>query len=507
MGNALLDEFHNLARLSSLQRKPRSQSVSAPLVERQLSVEQAAMAAVNLSRARHGSVNQQQHQNNVNHHHHHQQQQSGVPTPNLSAMISLGDTNLYNRTAPQHSMNSCTANVNVPSARKLDRSISEPGDRNANVSSSKNSNINSSRYKTELCRPFEENGYCKYGDKCQFAHGGQEQRSLSRHPKYKTEPCRTFHTVGFCPYGPRCHFIHNEDERRLNAINQMKQQQAVAQAALQQAAAQNTLQQLQSQLQQQHHMQQQSPVSVGLPVHSLPTHSVSSPTPVQRPSTLNFSSLASLNLFRDSLGSTADSPPSSFTDSPTMSPSFLAEDLLAASLTLSHCTTPPASAPAAPSRAFTFPETARPPRAQQLVKPPTPTPIMTPLNVQTDPIISLAAGLQATTLNQRNNSLTNDVLRELNNSFYTPPSPPDSLDGDNIPAGNLCDSPLDVGRSFRLPIFSQFANEWPDRWIRLFSRLLRRGGGGHHCHFLHNSVHALNCVHRTTDSTACCMDL
>ena len=74
---------------------------------------------------------------------------------------------------------------------------------------------NSSRYKTELCRPFEENGTCKYGDKCQFAHGYHELRGLNRHPKYKTEFCRTYHTIGFCPYGPRCHFIHNDEEKRL----------------------------------------------------------------------------------------------------------------------------------------------------------------------------------------------------------------------------------------------------------------------------------------------------
>lgn len=58
-------------------------------------------------------------------------------------------------------------------------------------------------YKTELCRPFEEAGECKYGDKCQFAHGAHELRNLQRHPKYKTELCRTFHSVGFCPYGAR----------------------------------------------------------------------------------------------------------------------------------------------------------------------------------------------------------------------------------------------------------------------------------------------------------------
>uniref|UniRef100_A0A8C1UYJ3 mRNA decay activator protein ZFP36 n=1 Tax=Cyprinus carpio TaxID=7962 RepID=A0A8C1UYJ3_CYPCA len=71
----------------------------------------------------------------------------------------------------------------------------------------------STRYKTELCRTYEESGTCKYGAKCQFAHGMLELRGLNRHPKYKTEPCRTFHTIGFCPYGARCHFIHNADEQ------------------------------------------------------------------------------------------------------------------------------------------------------------------------------------------------------------------------------------------------------------------------------------------------------
>ena len=70
---------------------------------------------------------------------------------------------------------------------------------------------NQTRYKTEICRSFEENGCCRYGDKCQFAHGQDEVRLTNRHPKYKTQMCRTFHSYGFCPYGPRCHFIHNED--------------------------------------------------------------------------------------------------------------------------------------------------------------------------------------------------------------------------------------------------------------------------------------------------------
>lgn len=73
---------------------------------------------------------------------------------------------------------------------------------------------NASRYKTEMCRPFQENGSCKYGEKCQFAHGVEDLRNVSRHPKYKTDLCRTYHSVGFCPYGPRCHFVHAMDEVR-----------------------------------------------------------------------------------------------------------------------------------------------------------------------------------------------------------------------------------------------------------------------------------------------------
>jgi tristetraprolin/butyrate response factor 1 len=38
-------------------------------------------------------------------------------------------------------------------------------------------------YKTELCRSWEEKGTCRYGPKCQFAHGEEEIRKVSRHPK------------------------------------------------------------------------------------------------------------------------------------------------------------------------------------------------------------------------------------------------------------------------------------------------------------------------------------
>jgi len=72
-------------------------------------------------------------------------------------------------------------------------------------------------YKTELCRTFLEKGSCRYGTKCQFAHGIDELRTVQRHPRYKTEICKSYHSMGTCKYGHRCRFIHispEEDIRR-----------------------------------------------------------------------------------------------------------------------------------------------------------------------------------------------------------------------------------------------------------------------------------------------------
>ena len=71
-----------------------------------------------------------------------------------------------------------------------------------------NGTINTSLYKTELCRSFVETGTCRYGNKCQFAHGEKELRPVYRHPRYKTEICQTFAQTGTCKYGSRCRFIH-----------------------------------------------------------------------------------------------------------------------------------------------------------------------------------------------------------------------------------------------------------------------------------------------------------
>lgn len=68
--------------------------------------------------------------------------------------------------------------------------------------------IQSNLYKTELCRTFEDTGSCRYGNRCQFAHGEEELRPVARHPRYKSEVCKAFHQTGVCSYGQRCRFIH-----------------------------------------------------------------------------------------------------------------------------------------------------------------------------------------------------------------------------------------------------------------------------------------------------------
>lgn len=65
-------------------------------------------------------------------------------------------------------------------------------------------------YKTELCKHFMETGSCRYGTKCQFAHGEHELRGVLRHPKYKTTRCKAFVSTGKCMYGNRCRFIHGD---------------------------------------------------------------------------------------------------------------------------------------------------------------------------------------------------------------------------------------------------------------------------------------------------------
>ncbi|KAJ9079677.1 hypothetical protein DSO57_1032984 [Entomophthora muscae] len=64
-------------------------------------------------------------------------------------------------------------------------------------------------FKTEMCTSFNAIGHCRYGNKCKFAHGPEEIRTIARHPKYKTQLCRSFFEGRDCPYGKRCCYLHH----------------------------------------------------------------------------------------------------------------------------------------------------------------------------------------------------------------------------------------------------------------------------------------------------------
>ncbi|KAL5277417.1 ZFP36L2 family protein [Megaselia abdita] len=173
-----------------------------------------------------------------------------VPQNATSAqVVSLMNTLMENLALANNISNSnqllaaaASTAANSNGHRKLERTQSEPLPQQ----------VNTSRYKTELCRPFEEAGECKYGEKCQFAHGYHELRNLQRHPKYKTEYCRTFHSVGFCPYGPRCHFVHNADEAAPQTTSSPPQQSQQQQSRFNQQQQQRLTQSALAQQQQQH---------------------------------------------------------------------------------------------------------------------------------------------------------------------------------------------------------------------------------------------------------------
>ena len=72
------------------------------------------------------------------------------------------------------------------------------------------------KYKTELCKSFMEDNFCKYGNKCRFAHGDDELVIKEKINNYKRKLCKSFFNEGFCNYGIRCNFQH--DQRKFSEI-------------------------------------------------------------------------------------------------------------------------------------------------------------------------------------------------------------------------------------------------------------------------------------------------
>lgn len=64
------------------------------------------------------------------------------------------------------------------------------------------------KFKTEMCRNWRL-GCCEFADKCMFAHGHEELRSVSS-SNYRTKKCKQFHEKGYCQYGNRCQFKHRD---------------------------------------------------------------------------------------------------------------------------------------------------------------------------------------------------------------------------------------------------------------------------------------------------------
>ena len=67
------------------------------------------------------------------------------------------------------------------------------------------------KHKTELCKNFSERGHCRYGDKCRFAHGYQELKSVrNSNDHYRQRKCKGFWENNHCKYGRRCQFSHHQ---------------------------------------------------------------------------------------------------------------------------------------------------------------------------------------------------------------------------------------------------------------------------------------------------------
>lgn len=80
-------------------------------------------------------------------------------------------------------------------------------------------NFSNSKHKRSLCRNFTENGFCPYGQKCQFAHGLDELKcNETQNNLYKTKVCYSFLKKGFCMYELRCNFIHSNADGELETM-------------------------------------------------------------------------------------------------------------------------------------------------------------------------------------------------------------------------------------------------------------------------------------------------
>lgn len=112
---------------------------------------------------------------------------------------------------PAHSHESHESHGSLQSREPRDPLALPESRRRGSHSSSglnKGRNINTQLYKTELCVSFMKMGVCPYGAKCQFAHGEDDLKSVSRPANWRSKPCANWAKYGLCRYGKRCCFKH-----------------------------------------------------------------------------------------------------------------------------------------------------------------------------------------------------------------------------------------------------------------------------------------------------------
>ena len=74
------------------------------------------------------------------------------------------------------------------------------------------------KFRTEMCKNFDQTGHCQFGDRCSFAHSKNQIMMKTNLPvNYKTKMCRKYQLNGYCPYGVRCQFKHGINDQFMKA--------------------------------------------------------------------------------------------------------------------------------------------------------------------------------------------------------------------------------------------------------------------------------------------------
>lgn len=107
--------------------------------------------------------------------------QPGMPTMPLYPNQYYGQDLAVQQAIAARLQSQYSTPYNVATAQNLPGETGSPTSSTSHGPSANNRKLG--LYKTELCRSWEEKGTCRYGTKCQFAHGEDELRTVSRHPK------------------------------------------------------------------------------------------------------------------------------------------------------------------------------------------------------------------------------------------------------------------------------------------------------------------------------------